>query len=73
MGNNQSPYFHKTVASSVPTVLCVDNGVAITKTPYFTSIAGNTKKSIEHSHKHFLQMKMVVQYLCNLLYTLSQL
>ena len=42
------------------------------QTPYFSktaasSIAETTKKCIKYSHKHFLQMKMVVQYICNLL------
>ena len=49
------------VASSVPTVLSLDNGDTITN-PYdiantfnnsFAYIAETTKKSIKHSHKHF--------------------
>ena len=51
----------KTIASSVPTVLSLDNGDTITK-PHdtvntfnnnFASIAETTKKSIKYSHKHF--------------------
>ena len=51
----------KTVASSVPTVLSLDNGdiitnpydIANTFNSYFASIAETTKKSIKYSHKHF--------------------
>ena len=51
----------KTVASSVPTVLFLDNGDTITNpydianifNNYFASIAETTKKSIKYSHKHF--------------------
>ena len=51
----------KTVASNVPTVLCLDNGdnitnpydIANTFNNYFASIAETTKKSIKYSHKHF--------------------
>ena len=51
----------KTVASSVPTVLSLDNGDIITDpydiannfNNYFASIAETTKKSINYSHKHF--------------------
>ena len=51
----------KTVASSILTVLSLDNGDNITN-PYdiantfnnhFASIAETTKKSIKYSHKHF--------------------
>ena len=50
----------KTVASSVPTVLSLDNGDTITNpydiantfNNYFASIAETTKKSIKYSHKH---------------------
>ena len=51
----------KTVASSVPTVLSLDNGDTITNpydiantfNNYFASKAETTKKSIKYSHKHF--------------------
>ena len=51
----------KTVASSVPTVLSLDNGDTITNpydiantfNNYFASIAKTTKKIIKYSHKHF--------------------
>ena len=51
----------KTVASSIPTVLCLDNGDTITNpydiantfNNYFASIAETTKKSIKYTHKHF--------------------
>ena len=51
----------KTVASSIPTVLSLDNGDTITNpydiantfNNYFASIAETTKKSIKYSHKHF--------------------
>ena len=67
----------KTVASSVPTVLSLDNGDTVNNTydnvntfnNYFVSIAETTKK-----HKIYInifqtifQMKVVVQYFCNLL------
>ena len=71
----------KTVASSVLTVLSLDKGDTITNpydiantfNNYFASIAETTKKSIKHLNKHFsdfqiiFQMKIVVQYFCNLL------
>ena len=49
------------VASSVPTLLALDNGDTITNpygtanifNNYFTYIAENTKKSIKYSHKYF--------------------
>ena len=52
----------KTAASSVPTVLSLDNGdtktspydIAKIFNNYFASIAENTKKSKKMSHKHFL-------------------
>ena len=48
----------KTVASSIPTVLSLDNGDTITNpydtaNNYFASIAETTKKSIKYTHKHF--------------------
>ena len=50
----------KSVASSVPTVLSLDNGDTITNpyiantfNDYFTSIAETTKRSIKYVHKHF--------------------
>ena len=51
----------KTVASSIPTVLSLDNGdtttnpydIANTFNNYFASIAETTKKSIKYTHKHF--------------------
>ena len=51
----------KTVASSVPAVLSLDNDdtmtnpydIANTFNNYFASIAETTKKSIKYSHKHF--------------------
>ena len=68
----------KTVASSVPTVLSLDNGDTITNpydiantfNNYFASIVETKKKSIKYSHKHFsdyLSNEVVVQYFCNLL------
>ena len=50
-----------TVASSILTVLSLDNGDTITNpydiantfNNYFASIAGTTKKSIKYTHKHF--------------------
>ena len=52
----------KNVASSLPTVLSLDNGDTITNpydiantfNNYFASIAETTKKTIKYSHKHFL-------------------
>ena len=51
----------KTVASSVPTVLSLDNGDTITNPygigntfhNYFASIADTTKKTIKYSHKYY--------------------
>ena len=51
----------KTVASSIPTVLFLDNSDTITNpydiantfNNYFASIAETTKKSIKYTHKHF--------------------
>ena len=51
----------KTVASSIPTVLSLDNGDTITNSHdiantfnnYFASMAETTKKDIKYSHKHF--------------------
>ena len=51
----------KTVASSIPTVLSLDNGDTITNpydianifNNYFACIAETTKKSIKYTHKHF--------------------
>ena len=51
----------KTVASSIPTVLSLDNGDTITNpydiantfNNYFASIAETTEKSIKYTHKHF--------------------
>ena len=51
----------KTVASSIPTVLSLDNGDTITNpydiantiNNYFASITETTKKSIKYTHKHF--------------------
>ena len=74
----KSLIYLKTVVSSVPTVLSLDNGDTITNpydiantfNNYFDSIAETTKKSIKNSRKHFqtiFQMKVVVQYFCNLL------
>ena len=67
----------KTVAFNVPTVFSLDDGDTITNpydianifNNYFASIAETTKKSIKYSHRHFsdFQMKLVVQYFCNLL------
>ena len=53
MERNQIPYFSKTVASSVPTILSLDNGDTITNfydiantfNNYFASIAETTKKT----------------------------
>ena len=55
----------KTVASSIPTVLSLDNGDTITNpydiantfNNYFASIAETTKKSIKYTHKHFSNEK----------------
>ena len=62
MERNQIPYFSKTVAFIIPTVLSLDNGDTITNlydiantfNNYFASIAETTKTSIKYSHKHFL-------------------
>ena len=51
----------KTVASSIPTVLSLDNGDSITNpydiantfNNYFAPIAETSKKSIKYTHKHF--------------------
>ena len=51
----------KTVASSIPTVLSLDNGdtttnpydIVNTFNNYFASIAETSKKSIKYTHKHF--------------------
>ena len=51
----------KSVVSSVPTVLPLDNGHTITNPydiantfkNYFVSIAKTTEKSMKYSHKHF--------------------
>ena len=51
----------KTVSSSIPTVLSLDNrgtitnpyDIANTFNKYFASIAETTKKSIKYTHKHF--------------------
>ena len=56
----KSLIYLKTVASSIPTVLSLDNGDTITNpydiantfNNYFASIA-ETTKSIKYSHKHF--------------------
>ena len=56
----KSPISLKTVASSVPSVLSLDNGDTITNpcdiantfNNYFASIAETTKKSLKFSHKH---------------------
>ena len=62
MERDQILYFSKNcVASSVPNVLCLDNGdnipnphdIANTFNNYFASIAETTKKNIKCSHKHF--------------------
>ena len=58
----KSLIFLKTVASSIPTVLSLDNGdiitnpydIANTFNNYFASIAETTKKSIKYTDKHFL-------------------
>ena len=69
----------KTVPSSVPTVLALDNGdtitnpydVANTFDNYFDSIAETTKNIYIYIHinifQTIFQMKIVVQYFCNLL------
>ena len=67
----------KNVASRVPTVLSFNNGDTITYpydiannfNNYFISIAETTKKSRKYFQKHFsfFQMKVVIQYFCNLL------
>ena len=74
MERNQIPYFSKTVASCVSTVLSLNNGNTITNpydiantfNNYFASIAETTKKSINYSHNLF-QKKVVVQYFWNVL------
>ena len=51
----------KTVASSIPTVVSLDNGDTITNlydiantfNNYFASIAETTKKSMKYTHKYF--------------------
>ena len=58
MERNQILISIKTVAASVPTVLSLDNGDAITSSYntfniYFASIAETTKKIIKYSNKHF--------------------
>ena len=61
MESNQIPYFSKTAASNVPTLLLLDNGDTITNiydiantfNNYFASIAETTKKRKKCSHKHF--------------------
>ena len=75
-GKVSNPYFCK--KCSIPCV-SLDNGDSITNpydiantfNDYFASIAETLKKSIKYSHKHFsktiFQMKLVVQYFCNLL------
>ena len=58
---NKSLFSLKAVASSIPTVLSLDNGDIITNPydiantfhNYFASIAETAKKSIKYSHKHF--------------------
>ena len=68
----------KTVTSSVPALLFLDIGYAITNSydiantsdNYFASIAETTKEALNIHVKIFqtiLQMKMAVQYFCNLL------
>ena len=66
----------KTVASSVPTVLSLDNGDTITNpydiantfNNYFASIAETTKKNIHiNIFQTIFQMKVAAQYFCNLL------
>ena len=60
-GKELNPSSLKTVASSIPTVLSLDNGDTITNpydtantfNNYFASIAETTKKSIKCTHKHF--------------------
>ena len=55
------PISLKTVASSISTVLSLDNGDTITNpydiantfNNYFASIAETTKRSMKYSHKHF--------------------
>ena len=67
----------KTVASSVPTVLSLDNGDTITNPydtvntfNYFASIAEATKEK-QNIHinifQTIFQMKVILQYFCNLL------
>ena len=62
MERNQILFSLKPTAFNVPTVLSLDNGDTITNpcdiantfNNYFASIAETTKKSIQYSHKHFL-------------------
>ena len=74
----KSCIYLKTVASSVPTVLSLDNGdattspydIANTFNNYFATIAGTTKKCIKYSINIFqiiFLIKVVVQSFCNLL------
>ena len=64
MERNQIPYFSKTVASCVSTVLSLNNGNTITNpydiantfNNYFASIAETTKKSINYSYKKFFRL-----------------
>ena len=57
----KSPISLKTVASSVPTVLSLDNGDTINNpyditkifNNYFVSVAETTRKSIKYLQKHF--------------------
>ena len=68
----------KTVASHVPTVHSLDHGdtrtspydIVNTFNNYFASIAETMKKSIKNIHinifQAIFQMKLVVQYFCNL-------
>ena len=65
----------ETVASSIPTVLSLDNGgtrtnpydIANTFNNYVASIAETVKKSIKYTHKHLSKVIVIVQYFCNLL------
>ena len=70
----------KTVASNVPIVLSLDNGVTVTNScdiantfnNYFASIAETTKKKKNNNiHINIFQIifqtKIVAQYICNLL------
>ena len=61
MERNSIPHFSKTIASSIPTVLSLDNGDTVTTlyditntfNNYFSSIAETIKKSIKYTPKHF--------------------